>query len=71
MRAGCRRRSSGVIDVSVGRFECAVDVLAKRYMLGRPLGKLELYTHCAPWRRHLLHTPVSLLPARMHRSFWP
>jgi hypothetical protein len=63
--------SSGVTGVTAGEFEGAVDTPVKRYLLGRPLAKLGLYTHCAPWRTHLLQAPVSLLPARMHRSFWP
>lgn len=59
------------IECIGGEFEFAGDASAKRYMLGRPLGKLELYKHCAPWRRHLLHAPVPLLLARVQRSFWP
>lgn len=41
----------------------------KRYREGRPWGKLELYEHGAPLRRHLSHTPVVRLSEREHRSF--
>jgi hypothetical protein len=42
-----------------------------RYLLGRPFGKLKLYTHWAPCRRHRLHAPVVFDSDRAHRSFWP
>lgn len=42
---------------------------SKRYTEGRPRGKLELYEHGAPLRRHLSHTPVLRLSEREHRSF--
>ncbi len=41
----------------------------KQYREGRPLGKLELYEHGMPLRRHLSHTPVLPLSEREHRSF--
>jgi len=46
-----------------------LDSSANRCRLGRPLGRLKLYTHCARLDKHLSHTPPSLLLLRMHRSF--
>ena len=70
---------AGVVGVVAGEVEDAVRVFAvpldptgtssKRYREGRPWGKLELYEHGTPLRRHLSHTSVLRLSEREHRSF--
>ena len=67
-RAGGKAVMIGVVGVVAGEVEDPGRVfpesldpagtLSKRYREGRPWGKLELYEHGAPLRRHLSHTPV-------------
>lgn len=70
--AGVAGVVAGVVEDEPGVFPGPLDPTAtssKRYREGRPLGKLELYEHSAPLRRHLSHTPVLWFSEREHRSF--